>query len=91
MSSHLTHRIKIIPISYQRPAAVGAEVFGYIDHFRVEITDPLHFIIYVWSGFSEEAGAFHYHISIHTSSLEAGDYTEYNFGDAVALYRVAIS
>ena len=78
--------VKEISVRGQLPASVGiAQVFGYVQHFGVEVTYPLHFIISVRKRL-QHLMAFVNDIGIDTFSLEFGNNAKDQPGDLRAGY-----
>src|SRR6476620_9503342 len=90
MSFHRSAWVEIIPVSDQSAALMGAKVFGYIDHFWVEIADPLHFKIHIRGCSAEETGSLDDHKSVDPLALEPGNDPENYPGDAFTFNRVAL-
>lgn len=48
MGPELFCLIKQVPVGSEDAAAVGTKVFCYINHFGIEFTNPLHFVIFIY-------------------------------------------
>ena len=84
--------VKQITISRQYPAAIASDRFGYIHHFRIEFSDPLHFVVVIdrcsdlLYAISDRKILYyfttlHNYITIGSSPLEIRDDAEYEPGE----------
>src|SRR5580704_10232963 len=73
MTFELLGAVKQITVCGQYAAAVGRKIFCYIDHFGIELADPLHFIIFVEVMILDKLCSFHDHIAVHTLALPLRD------------------
>ena len=70
--------VEKIAVSNELAAAVGAQRRGDIDHFRVEIADPLQFVFVVQVPALDQFRAFNDHKRIDALALPFRNRTEYD-------------
>ena len=89
--------VEEITVRGQYPAAVGTQGLGHIDHFGIELADPLHFIFLIQKFINGRIAiieayilyniaAFHYNIAIYSLTLEFRYNSEYQPDKFVGLY-----
>ena len=61
--------VKQVSIGHQHTAADGAQTFGYTDHLRIKIADPLHLVIVILRVFADIIGALHNHEAVDALTL----------------------
>ena len=84
MPFELLRPIKQIAERSELAGAEGvAEVFGHIDHFGVEVADPLHFVFGIREIFDDLVG-FIDHVGVDSFTLEFGNDPKNQSGEFLA-------
>ena len=80
--------IKQEPISTQGPVPRSTQTLSYIHHFRVKITYPLHFIIFIFGLGLYHVCSLYDQVPIYAFPLELGYDTEYDTYKPVTLAKI---
>ncbi len=81
MSFKFNRPVENIPVGCKFSAGIGVcHCPDHIDHFRIEIADPLHFIFCIWKN-EYHFSCFSYHKSINAFALVFRDDSKYQTGE----------